>query len=68
MADKWDIRKDTRFNTYVQSAVWDEQASKWVVTARDGSKYRAKYLSLCLGCLTDAYVPEWEGKEEFKGK
>ncbi|KAJ4301117.1 hypothetical protein N0V90_003207 [Kalmusia sp. IMI 367209] len=67
VADKWDLRKDTKFDTYVESASWDGQASKWSISAANGVKYTAKFLILCTGCLTDQYIPKWKGIEKYKG-
>jgi 4-hydroxyacetophenone monooxygenase len=39
VADKYDMRRDIRFNTAVETLVWDEKACTWTVTVRnaDGS-------------------------------
>ena len=39
VADKYDMRRDIRFNTAVESLVWDERSCMWTVTVRnaDGS-------------------------------
>lgn len=35
VADKYDLRRDIRFNTKVEALVWDEKACTWTVTVRD---------------------------------
>lgn len=39
VADKYELRRDIRFNTTVEKLVWDEKACTWTVTVRnsDGS-------------------------------
>jgi len=67
VAEKWDLRKDTRFNTYIESAVWNSRTSSWYSTASNGSTYSAKFLVLCTGALVQQYTPKWKGIEEYKG-
>jgi len=66
-AKKWDLRKDTLFNTYVESATWDEQESKWTVMTKDGPTFKAKFLLLNTGFAAKRYTPDWPGIESFKG-
>ncbi|ETS75433.1 hypothetical protein PFICI_12377 [Pestalotiopsis fici W106-1] len=67
VADKWDLRKDTQFNSFVESATWDEAQSKWTVKTREGGLFRAKFLSLNTGFAAKRHVPDWKGLEGFKG-
>lgn len=46
IAKIWDLRKDTQFNTFVQSAVWDDDESRWLIKTKEGSTFKVKILSL----------------------
>lgn len=34
VAKKWDLRKDTQFNTFVSSATWNDATSRWTVKTK----------------------------------
>src|SRR5262245_22517662 len=44
VADKFDLRRDIRFNAHVVSAVYNERAYRWQVHLADGSRARAPFL------------------------
>ncbi|KAK4747256.1 hypothetical protein SAY87_026293 [Trapa incisa] len=60
----------------VESAVYDESAGKWWITARDLSsvgggdeeKYSCRFLVVASGETADPFVPEVEGLGTFPGK
>ncbi|KAF1974073.1 FAD/NAD(P)-binding domain-containing protein [Bimuria novae-zelandiae CBS 107.79] len=68
VTERWDVRKDTKFDTYIASAAWDNEATKWSATAADGTTYRAKFLVLCTGCLVDEFVPKWKDVDKYTGQ
>jgi cation diffusion facilitator CzcD-associated flavoprotein CzcO len=67
VADKWDLRKDTKFNTFVSEARWDEQEAKWIIKTESGEAYKVKFLLLNTGFAARRHVPDWKGTETFKG-
>lgn len=67
MSKKWDLTKDTIFNSFVDSATWDDAESKWTVTTKNGKLFKAKYLSFNTGFAAKRYIPDWKGIESFKG-
>ena len=67
VADKWDLRKDTEFNTFVSGASWDDSSSTWTVKTKGGKTYRARYLLLNTGFSAKRYTPDWKGIDKFKG-
>ncbi len=67
VADKFDLRQDIRLNSRVMSAVFDENASQWEVLIEDGYRARGQFLITSVGILSAGYVPEFEGKNTFKG-
>ena len=67
MAEKWDLRKDTHFDTYVSSTEWNEFDGKWIVRTEPGTVYKTKFFSLCTGISAKRYIPDWKGIETFQG-
>lgn len=67
VADNWDLRKDTIFNTNVKSATWNEQESRWLVKTKDDRTYNVKFLLLNTGFAAKRYTPDWPGIDSFKG-
>ncbi|KAH0378925.1 FAD/NAD(P)-binding domain-containing protein, partial [Aureobasidium melanogenum] len=67
VADTWDIRDHCVFNSYVNSAIWDEESSKWIVKIRGGLTYRATFFLPNTGFAAKRYIPDWKGIDSFKG-
>lgn len=64
---RWDLEKDTQFNTFVESASWNDSERLWTVHTREGGCYKARYLLLNIGFAAKRYIPDWSGIETFKG-
>ncbi len=67
VADKFDLRRHIRFNSRVESCVYDEEANRWELTMQDGHKARGQFLITAVGLLSAHYVPDFEGIHDFKG-
>ncbi len=67
VADKFDLRRDIKFQTRVTSARWDESTARWDVGTDQGDRYSAKFLIAGTGCLSAASTPQFEGLESYKG-
>ncbi|KIA75483.1 Cyclopentanone 1,2-monooxygenase [Aspergillus ustus] len=67
VAEKWDLRRDTEFDTFISSAVFDEGRNVWVVESRCGKVYTAKFLLLNTGFSAKRYTPDWKGIDKFRG-
>lgn len=75
VADRFDLRRDIRLNTRVESAHWDEKTQRWFIEAKDSSnsespelvKVSAKYLVMATGCLSVSRLPDIEGLSSYKG-
>ena len=71
VADKYDLRRDIRFNTTVQSLVWDEKTCTWTVTVRkaDGST-EALVVNAVInghGPVNRLKMPDIPGLADFRG-
>jgi len=67
VADRFDLRRDIRFDTRVVSASRDEAANRWIVDTASGERYTATFLVTAVGCLSTANVPDIPGLETFAG-
>ncbi|TDU31830.1 acetone monooxygenase [Panacagrimonas perspica] len=68
VADRFELRKDIRFNTRVDAAHWDEATSRWNLRTQDGTTLSARFLITALGPLSAPLVPPFKGHETFKGQ
>ncbi len=68
VADKFDLRRDTVFETKVISATFDEAANQWVAKTDHGDEVRGRYLLAAVGGLSVPKAPEIEGIEVFEGR
>ncbi|ORX97615.1 hypothetical protein BCR34DRAFT_496742 [Clohesyomyces aquaticus] len=67
VAEIWDLRKDTKFDTFVTAATWDDQEATWTVKTENGDTYKAKFFLLSTGFAAKRYIPDWKGIDKFKG-
>src|SRR5262249_51713395 len=67
VADRFDLKKDIRFNTRVVAASYDEGANRWRGRTEAGDTYVVKFLITAVGCLSTANVPQIPGLEGFAG-
>ena len=72
VADRFDLRRDIRFETRVVAAAFDEARALWTVETErsDGSgrdQVEARFVIMAVGCLSAANKPPFEGLEDFKG-
>ena len=67
VADRFDLRRDIRFNTRVTAATFDEGAGRWIVETDDGARVSATFCIMGTGCLSTANTPAFKGLDSFKG-
>jgi cyclohexanone monooxygenase len=68
VADRFDLRRDIRFDTRVASAIFDEDADRWAVTTEDGVEASSQFLIMATGCLSSTNIPEFPGIDSFEGR
>jgi cation diffusion facilitator CzcD-associated flavoprotein CzcO len=68
VADRFDLKRDIRFDTRVAAAHYDEAANLWRVTTDTGDALTAQYLITAVGCLSTANVPDIPGLDTFRGR
>jgi cation diffusion facilitator CzcD-associated flavoprotein CzcO len=67
VADKFDFRREMRFNSRVAAAHFDDSATRWTVTLESGEQASAPILITGLGPLSAHTLPNIPGREDFKG-
>ncbi|MDV6212763.1 NAD(P)/FAD-dependent oxidoreductase [Rhodococcus erythropolis] len=68
VADKYGVRDHIRFNTRVESAVWDAEANQYAVTAEGGDVLTSRFLVMATGQLSKARKPAFDGIDDFQGE
>ena len=68
VAERFDLRRDIRFNSRVVSAVYDERANRWRVATDRGDVVSARYCIMASGCLSLPRRPSIPGIESFAGE
>ena len=67
VADRFDLRKDIRFETRVAAARYAEAEALWTVEAEDGFTARGRFYVMATGCLSVPNDPDLPGKADFAG-
>lgn len=68
VADRFDLRRDIRFETRVTDAVYDEKAHRWSVMTDRGDRVSARFCVMATGCLSVPKAIDIPGAETFKGE
>lgn len=68
VADRFDLRRDVRFATRVESATWDDDTAAWTVRTDHDDVVRAPFLFMAVGSLSAARRPDIDGIERFAGE
>lgn len=68
VADKFDLRKDIRFSTRVESATYDARSNTWSVRTDTGDTLRCTYFITGLGHLSVPHKPQFTGIDSFAGE
>ncbi|MEK6209347.1 MAG: NAD(P)/FAD-dependent oxidoreductase [Pseudomonadota bacterium] len=68
VADRFDLKRDIRFNTRVIAAHYDETANLWHVSTDAGEVFTAQFLITAVGCLSSANIPNIAGLDTFEGR
>jgi cyclohexanone monooxygenase len=67
VADRFDLRRDIRFDTRVTAATFDETAKCWRVETDRGDKVSGKFCIMAVGCLSAPNRPPFRDIEAFRG-
>lgn len=67
VADRFDLRRDIRFDSRVESAVFDEAENRWQVSSGRGDRITAQFCIMATGCLSVPQRPDIDGLDDFAG-
>ena len=67
VADKFDVRRNYRFDTRVAGAQWDEDAHVWRISTDTGTTVTARWLVMATGSLSQPNLPDIPGRDSFAG-
>lgn len=68
VADRFDLRRDIQFETWVQDARYDESSQLWTVETSKGDRVSAPFLICAVGALSTANLPDIPGIKDFSGE
>jgi cyclohexanone monooxygenase len=72
VADRFDLRRDIRFETRVTSTEFDDATATWTIETQhdDGATTttHARFLIMAVGCLSSTNLPEFAGRDTFAGE
>ncbi len=68
VADRFDLRRDIQFDTWVTDATYDEAAQRWTIETDKGEQASARFLICATGALFVAHKPDYPGIDDFAGE
>lgn len=68
VADRFDLRRDIRFSTRVEGALWDEAEKLWRIKTDAGDDVSCRHYVMASGCLSLPKAPEVTGHDRFEGE
>jgi len=68
VADRFDLRRDIQFETWVEDARYDEASQRWTVETSEGQRACAQFLICAVGALSTTNVPDIPGIHDFTGE
>ena len=67
VADRFDLRRNIKFNTKVTSATFLEDRNLWEIETNQGDKVTARYFITGIGCISTGNIPKIKGLDSFEG-
>ncbi len=68
VADRYELRRHYRFNTWMAGGVWDPRRNRYRVTTDDGQVFTARFLVMAAGQLSKPRRPDFPGLDDFSGE
>lgn len=68
VADRFNLRRDIRFNTRVTAVEYQDAAQLWQLTTANGEVLHAPFCIMATGCLSVPNKPQLPGAESFRGQ
>ncbi|MCZ6618868.1 MAG: NAD(P)/FAD-dependent oxidoreductase [Gammaproteobacteria bacterium] len=68
VADRFDLRRNIRFNTRVAALEYTEADNLWRATTEQGDSIEAQFCVMATGCLSVPNKPKLPGADSFRGR
>jgi cation diffusion facilitator CzcD-associated flavoprotein CzcO len=68
VADRFDLRRNIKFNTRVTAAHFNDITNRWEVETDQGDVVTARFLISGIGCLSSGQIPNIPGRDRFEGE
>jgi cyclohexanone monooxygenase len=68
VADRFDLRRNVKFNTRVRSAHFDSGSGRWTIRTDTDETFSAPYCIMATGNLSTPRTPNFAGIDTFQGK
>ncbi|MFO0688658.1 MAG: NAD(P)/FAD-dependent oxidoreductase [Myxococcota bacterium] len=68
VADRFDLRRDIEFSTWVTAARFEEAAQRWTIETSTGGRATGRFLICAVGALSTANMPDIPGIRDFAGE
>lgn len=68
IADRFNLRRNIKFNTRVVSARFLETINRWEIKTDVGDTITSRFLITGIGCISTGNVPNIEGIDTYKGE
>jgi len=68
VTEKLDVRENFTFRTRIESAVFDEDTSRWTVTTDTGEVIDTQFVVTCAGMLSAPLTNAFGGQADFRGQ
>ena len=68
VADRFDLRRDIQFETWMRDACYDEEAQRWRLETSAGERISAQFLICAVGTLSATHMPDIPGLDTFAGE
>ena len=68
VAERFDLKRDIRFDTRVVAMTFDDEANLWTLETDGGDSVTVPFVVTAVGCLSAHFVPDMPGLEQFEGR
>ena len=68
VADKFDLRKDIEFNTFVSAARYDDSDKRWTASLAGEREITTRFLITAIGAFSVPTWPNIPGRDDFAGE
>ncbi len=68
VAERLDLLRDIRLQSRVTHAAFDDGSGEWTVQTRGGDAYRARFVVMATGPITEPVFPDIPGFADFAGE